>query len=369
MKQLTIYLLVLALLALAGCANSTFYTSTSPVSPTLSVATPTALNSLPALTNNVSGQVAFVVEKTVGIQWATLSLDCLDRIESCKGNILFLSGTQQTNIVTPAIWSPNGQQFLFLSTMGDDTPDIYIMNADGTGLANLTNTPESEADPVWSPDGKKIAFAQVKNVGGEPQSEILVMRSDGTDVVDLTKGCQPGWSPDGQQIVFISCENSSQDVYLMNVDGTRLVNLTNSLALESGPVFPSDGRKIMFSVLQENRASIYIMNIDGSRTLDLVPALGNVANPVWSPDGQQIAFVSSVSHTTPPEIYVINANGTNLINVSNSPGMNPAWSPNGEKLLFESGSNIFLVNADGSGRIQLTDASSGEAYTQPNWRP
>ena len=96
-------------------------------------------------------------------------------------------------------WSPDGEKM----TLEDSNHKIYIMNADGSGLTRLRNTVSGDRDPTFTPDGKKIAFT------GNPISddEIFVMNLDGTDVVNLTNSrtthdSQPTFSPDGEKMAF-----------------------------------------------------------------------------------------------------------------------------------------------------------------------
>jgi hypothetical protein len=118
-------------------------------------------------------------------------------------------------------WSPDSQKIVFVRS----AQDIYVMNADGTGLALLM---PNGYWPVWSPDGTKIAF--VRAIGGA--GEIFVMNADGTGVTQITSNpatdTYPEWSPDGQKIAFASARGPTWDIFVMNADGSNTVNLTNS---------------------------------------------------------------------------------------------------------------------------------------------
>jgi len=107
-------------------------------------------------------------------------------------------------------WSPDGERIVFYRVEVNKNPEIFVVSADGTGLMNLTNHPESEEGPAWSPDGSKIAFYR----GG-----IFVMNADGTGQTRLTgdNELSPTWSPDGTKIAF----RGNDGIYVMNADGSQ----------------------------------------------------------------------------------------------------------------------------------------------------
>lgn len=99
-------------------------------------------------------------------------------------------------------WSPDGRRLAFTSTR-DGNAEIYVVNADGTGLRRLTTFDRVDDDPAWSPDGRRIAFS--RNTDG--WGDIFVMDADGSDRIQLTSGgtshdLQPAWSPDGRWILY-----------------------------------------------------------------------------------------------------------------------------------------------------------------------
>ena len=150
-------------------------------------------------------------------------------------NITFENPIQRVFINDDPHWSPDGQKIVFTRHHVSDNPqppifnyttaEIYVINADGTGLERLTFNSEEERSPAWSPDGKKIVYSCRKG----SLLQICVMNADGTDQMQLTKilvnHLGPRWSPDGEKIVFHR-PPQPQQIWVMNADGTDPTQLT-----------------------------------------------------------------------------------------------------------------------------------------------
>lgn len=161
-------------------------------------------------------------------------------------------------------WSPDGSEIAFISSRSG-AADIYIMNADGTGEVNVTNTPDvSEEYPAWSPDGTRIAFTSSED--GNP--EIYVMQRDGTGRIRLTTDSatdeRPAWSPDGTQIAFNSDRDGDQEIYVMAQDGTNQTRITDDPGRDYYSAWSPDGERISFTSNRGGDPQIYVMAADGS---------------------------------------------------------------------------------------------------------
>lgn len=133
-------------------------------------------------------------------------------------------------------WSPDGNQLALGAT------EVFVINADGTDLRVLTNTPDHNSNaPVWSPDGTRIAF--ITNRDSSP-GDIYLMNADGTNQVALTESPyevyndQIAWSPDGARLAFRSNRpDSHPNIYVMEIDGTHLKAITQSVGDNYGPTW------------------------------------------------------------------------------------------------------------------------------------
>jgi TolB protein len=233
------------------------------------------------------------------------------------------------------VWSPDGHRIAFVRERGNDG-DIYVMNADGSGLRRLTRNDGAgwASSPIWSPNGRKIAFNRVQPPVKPPYSkgwklEVWVMNADGSGQRRLARGFPSAWSPDGEKIAFTGAVDRKPGFYVMNADGSGQRRLTYNTVNEGSVAWSPDGQKIVF--VRQRRGTrgkisdIYVMNADGSGQRRLTQR-GRRAR--WSTDGEKISFVSSRDGNA--EIYVMNADGSGQVNVSQNPlGYDAAhvWSP------------------------------------------
>jgi len=287
------------------------------------------------------------------------------------------------------VWSPDGTRIAFVSVR-DLGFEIYVMNADGSGVTQLTNT-GAYAHPsfAWSPDGTRIAFSGDR----DGNREIYVMNADGSGQVNLTNNpgsdFAPAWSPDGRRIAFISDRDGLYDIYVMNADGSGPLRLTENADNEDQPVWSPDGTKIAFASFRVGSRGIYVMNADGSGVTQLVASSARVVfvNPVWSPDGLKIAYEFDGIGCSPRQCFiansnirVMNADGSGLLDLTSYPGTDgsPAWSPDGMRIVFTShrvdgktqiwgNAEIYVINADRSGLQNLTNNPGSDGA--PAWRP
>lgn len=126
------------------------------------------------------------------------------------------------------LWSPDGSKIAFLLTQ-DDKIDLYVINPDGTGLQNLSNSQEVEKDPVWAPRGSKLAFTSYR----DGNYEIYTVNADGSELKNISNNDgadrYPHWSWDADKIAFVSNRDNSNSIYVMYDDGTGQAKLPNTM--------------------------------------------------------------------------------------------------------------------------------------------
>ena len=255
---------------------------------------------------------------------------------------------------------------------------LYVIREDGTGRHRLTKNALPESQPVYSRDGKRIAFSSIRGTN----QDVYVMNADGTSVRRLTS--HPAvdygatWSPDGKRIAFVSLRTGNFKIFVMNANGSNERQLTRTAKWvgDAAPSWSPDGRWIAFtsSRLKDGNPEIFKMRPDGSRVtrLTFTDTAGEISPddgfPEWSRDGRSIVFTSTRDRGE-HDIYVMRADGKNVRRIigTSDDDWNPRLSRDGSRIAFAAiGRNargVFVVNTDGSGLRRVTDG------TDPTWRP
>jgi Tol biopolymer transport system component len=235
----------------------------------------------------------------------------------------------QSGFLSAPSWSPDGSQIAFVSDR-DGTPDVWVVNSDGSEAVNITNEEAKDHSPAWSPDGEWIAFASVRD---SLYWELYIMRPDGSDVQRLTwwedaSDLSPSWSPDGTRLAFASKRDGNWEIYTMDRSGSNLVRLTDDPADDTNPAWSPDGSRIAFSSTRDGFAEIYVMPVVGGQAVNVSNApFSTEHGPTWSPDGGRIAFYSDQDGDW--DIFVMASDGSDVVKLTgdNSNDQVPAWRP------------------------------------------
>ena len=292
-------------------------------------------------------------EPTTGIVFVTSRHVEYDPSEIHQNWELYLiqpDGSGETRITNNEVvdaspsWSPDGRQLILRSREGDNSADIFIMNADGSNRRNIVQDSPSdfgldEFNPSWSPDGEWVAlytdrsFKPGANGCALHRAAVMPITGGKENIrpLDAYLGNQESmsWSMDSKQIVLSSrCHEGPQmDLFLWEVATDEITQLTNDVHVDSSPEFSKDGRFLAYTSVRDGNPDVYIMNMESGELRNLTDHPAKDTHPTWSPDGTQLAFVSDRDGNE--EIYVINVDGSNPQNISNHPARDfePAWSP------------------------------------------
>ena len=255
--------------------------------------------------------------------------------------------------------SPDGSSLVFESNRVG-AGQVFVMNMDGSQVTQLTDFEFGAETPVFSPDGRQIAFAAYTEPGN---NDVFVMNADGSGLTQLTRSPgydgHPHWSADGARIVFnsdrttpgldadleMSWSDRWHEIFSMSADGGDVQQHSRCRAVCTYGSLSPDGSKLLYRKtisgpglnwslgLSERNSEVFISDLNGDNEINLSLNAAFDGWPVWSPDGSQIAFASNRSGPAlTGSIWLISADGSGLRRLSQGPWSyaQPAWSSSGE---------------------------------------
>jgi TolB protein len=195
-------------------------------------------------------------------------------------------------------YSPDGRLVLFSGSFVGD-PALLVMNADGSNRRTLFDAKDRKVgivSPVWSPDGRFIAFTMGRFGLRNPNTpaQLALVKSDGSDlkilVQDNNNNGYPSFSPDGKRLVYRAM-GQDQGLRILSLADGKITRLTTEW--DNFPAWSPRGDRILFTSFRTGDFEIYTVRPDGSDVRQLTQDHGNDAHAIWSPDGKSILFTTS----------------------------------------------------------------------------
>lgn len=239
--------------------------------------------------------------------------------------------------------------------------DVAVRAPDGS-VRLVTTDPAFDGTPSWSPDGKRIVWVEHKH----GQNDIWVGDMDGSNLAQLTNDAAqevfPRWSPDGTAIALSSNRDGDQEIYLMAPDGSNVRQVTHNGSDDLIATWSPDGSALAY-VSMDGGQHIRVMAPDGSGDRAVTSGANMEWWPTWSPDGRRIAYESA------GVIFIVPVDGGDAVRLPVPQirvTMFPAWAPS-SNFLFSSDGDLYSVAEDGTNLVRLTASSTEE--TTPAWGP
>ncbi len=247
--------------------------------------------------------------------------------------------------------TPNGGgagQIAFASNR-NGTPQIYLMNIDGTDIYQLTDLTDGACQPAWSPDGTRLVFTSPCSRSKEtyPGSSLWIIGADGENMISLPTAPGGGdfdavWSPDGKRLAFTSMRDGHPQLYVINIDGSGLLNLSKRYAAEGQPAWDPAGDQLVFVSERSNNSVLwFISDSTGDEVRFSRPDGLDDTHPNWSKDQRVIIFERQIGGIPRLLVKFYDDGGRAARKVCPSsalggyPMAEPKWSPDGRWIAFE----------------------------------
>jgi Tol biopolymer transport system component len=308
------------------------------------------------------------------------------------------TGTQVVTI-TPTPRGGGRGQLAFVSTRNGGIPQVWLIDANGNIIRQITNEPNGACQPDWSPDGTRLVYVSPcrQKQDTYPGSSLYIVNADGSGVVPLPTSLggnfEPAWSPDGRRIAFTSLRDGYNEIYMVNLDNNQTIRLTKSAASISGaiyarmPAWSPFGSQIAFVLKRLGTSQIWITTDSDAnlpKPYEQLVKSGNTFSdflPAWTPDGQFIVFnETTINAEVEPPAWLMSIRYEERatkqavrLPLEPLPIVDANFSLDGFWMAFESwpdvsgNQDIYIATITGANRTRLT---TDPAYDfDPVWRP
>jgi TolB protein len=248
---------------------------------------------------------------------------------------------------------------------------LAIMDSDGANHRYLTSGQATALTPRYSPDYSKILYLSYLN--GNPRIYVYDLNTNTQRLITQTGNptFAPRWSPDGRWILYSMAIAGNTDIYKISAAGGGTpIRLTDGPGIDVGGSFSPDGSKIVFESDRSGSQQVYVMNADGSNQRRISFFGGRAATPEWSPRGDQIAFTHIAGNL---RVAVMNPSGGGMRHLTDGwQDEAPTWAPNGRIIQFfrteKNSGKATIWQVDLTGRNERRLPTPADA-SDPAWGP
>ena len=239
--------------------------------------------------------------------------------------------------------------------------EIYLCDADGSNLMQLTHDGTISVSPSISPDGHSLIYTGYQS--GYADVYRIQLASGARSRIIKFPGTNSGarFSPDGGRIAVTLSKDGNPEIYVTSSSGGSARRLTRSAGVDSSPTWSPNGSEIIYSSDEGGSPQLYRMSSSGGSTARLATGFGYNTEPNWSPDGKKIAFNTRAGGAFTVAILDLAGGGVRTV----GEGQDPVWGADSRHLIFASGGSLVMLDAQTGTRT--TVVSGAGKVSEPTW--
>jgi TolB protein len=258
---------------------------------------------------------------------------------------------------------PHQGRIAFVANQGGNW-ELFVMNGDGTGMVQLTESPLDERSPAISPDGAQIAYTT-----SDGALRVMNMETKSATQIPLpaNRYGYPTWTGDGSGIIYTVYKftpgNEDADFFLYSFKDRKEQPFLTQTGPQDYPSFSAEANALAYissaatvvaGVGSRVTQELWVVSLKDSKPAQLALGSENETRPAWSPDGKWIVFSSNRKGN--PDLWAINSGGEELTQLTDSPAAetSPAWSPDGGQI-------VYVSTASGRMQLMLLDVRTRES--------